>query len=292
MSDFLSQHRLPAEFRRIAERHYLPLAKRLLQMRDGKRQLLLGVNGAQGTGKSTLADFLRLATKSMFGWNVAVLSIDDFYYTLAERQALAEDVHPLLKTRGVPGTHDVDLIEQVLDRLINRQACRAPRFNKAIDDRCDDSEWLKYDNPVEVILFEGWCNNSPAQSQSALQQPINALERNEDPQGIWRQYVNERLLEYQQRFFSRAELCIMLKADDVECVYDWRSLQEQKLKAGSNHVKQNRVMSKAELERFMQHFERISRHTLSHLPAMADVVLPVAADHSITAIVQKSTDGR
>lgn len=290
ITPLIKRMQLPDSFQEIVREFYLPLSQIIvdkIESRKKQQPLLVSINGAQGTGKSTLTVFLKHIIESKMKCHVANLSLDDFYCKRDERKRLAEKVHPLLVTRGVPGTHDVDLIEQVLDRLINRQACRAPRFNKATDERCDDSEWLQYSDPVEVILFEGWCNNSPAQSQSALQQPVNALERNEDPQGIWRQYVNEQLLEYQQRFFSRAELCIMLKADDFECVYDWRSLQEQKLQAGSRSVKQNRVMSKTELERFMQHFERISRHTLSHLPAMADVVLPVAADHSITAIVQK-----
>ena len=80
-------------------------------------------------------------------------------------------------------------------------------------------------------------------------------------------------------------MCIMLKAPDFECIYEWRSLQEQKLKSSSKHQKQHRVMNEAELARFIQHYERISRHTLEHLPSTADVVLPIAADHTITGIV-------
>ena len=79
----------------------------------------------------------------------------------------------------------------------------------------------------------------------------------------------------------------MLKAPDFEHIYEWRSLQEQKLASSSEHLEQNKVMNDTELQRFIQHYERISRHTLEHLPAQADVVLPVAADHSITGIVQK-----
>ena len=117
VSDFLSRHQLPASFRDIIEQHYLPLASTLPRIRKGKRLLFLGVNGAQGTGKSTLADFLSMAAQSMFQWNVAVLSIDDFYFTLEERGHLAKVVHPLLKTRGVPGTHDTSLLADHLQQL-------------------------------------------------------------------------------------------------------------------------------------------------------------------------------
>jgi D-glycerate 3-kinase len=284
-SALIKQMQLPDSFYETVNNIYLPLSQIILH-RKKNQPLLVSINGAQGTGKSTMTTFIKHIIESEMKCHVANLSLDDFYSIRKERKRLAEAVHPLFVTRGVPGTHDVVLIEQVLDKLVNQQPCRSPRFNKTIDDRYDESKWADYNNPVEVILFEGWCNNSPAQSQQMLARPVNELERNEDPQGVWRQYVNEQLIDYQQRLFNRADMCIMLKAPDFECVYEWRSLQEQKLKTDSAYPEQNRVMNETELQRFIQHYERISRHTLSHLPATADVVLPLAADHSIKGIVQ------
>jgi len=276
---------LPDSFHEIVSNVYLPLSQIILQQKKDQ-PLLVSINGTQGTGKSTMTTFLKHIIESELQSHVADLSLDDFYSVRDDRLSLAENVHPLFATRGVPGTHDVKLIEQVLDQLVNQQSCRVPKFDKAIDDRCDISEWTDCKNPVEVILFEGWCNNSPAQSQQELEQPVNALEENEDPEGIWRQHVNEQLIDYKQRLFDHADMCIMLKAPDFECVYEWRSLQEQKLKSNSRHLEQNMVMDESELARFIQHYERISRHTLTHLPATADIVLPIAADHSITGVVQ------
>ena len=281
----IEQMQLPDSFQEIVSNIYLPLSQIILQ-RKKSQPLLVSINGAQGTGKSTMTTFLKHIIESEMQCHVADLSLDDFYSVREQRMSLAENIHPLFATRGVPGTHDVSLIEQVLDKLHNQQSCRVPRFNKAVDDRCDESEWTDCNNPVEVILFEGWCNNSPAQSPGALTRPVNELEKNEDPEGIWRQHVNEQLIDYKKRFFDHADMCIMLKAPDFECIYEWRSLQEQKLKSSSKNQKQDMVMNKAELARFIQHYERISRHTLEHLPAAADVVLPIAADHTITGIVQ------
>ncbi len=236
MSDFLSRHRLPAEFRRIAEQHYLPLAKRLPQIRDGKRQLLLGVNGAQGTGKSTLADFLRLATESIFDWNVAVLSIDDFYFTLAERKALAKDVHPLLKTRGVPGTHDTDMLARYLERLQQLEEgerIALPRFDKAIDDRADESRWPVVKGPIDLVILEGWCVGTVAQSDAELQQPVNALERDEDPDGAWRRYVNDQLRAKYEPIFNKLDALIFIGAPNFDAILRWRLEQEDKLAAAS-----------------------------------------------------------
>jgi len=285
-SELIEQLQLPDSFQEIVSNIYLPLSQIIVQQKKDQ-PLLISINGAQGTGKSTMTRFIKHIIESEMDCQVADLSLDDFYSVREKRMSLAEDVHPLFATRGVPGTHDVDLIEQVFDSLLNRRACRIPRFNKAIDDRDAESAWTDCNEPVEVILFEGWCNNSPAQSAQELERPVNELEEKEDPHGIWRQYVNEQLIYYRQRLFDHADMSIMLKAPDFERIYEWRSLQEQKLAASSAHLEQNQVMNESELMRFIQHYERISRHTLEHLPAMADVVLPVAADHSITGIVQK-----
>jgi D-glycerate 3-kinase len=282
----IEQMQLPDGFQDIVSDIYLPLSRIILQ-RKKDQPLLVSINGAQGTGKSTMTTFLKHIIESEMQCHVAELSLDDFYSVREQRMLLAESVHPLFATRGVPGTHDVLLLEQVLEQLAERLPCRLPRFNKAIDDRCDNTQWTDIKEPVEVILFEGWCNSSPPQSPQELEQPVNTLEQNEDPEGVWRRYVNEQLIDYRQRIFDHADMCIMLKAPDFESIYEWRSLQEKKLQANSSQLEQSAVMNESELARFIQHYERISRHTLIHLPAIADVVLPLAGDHSITGIVQK-----
>jgi D-glycerate 3-kinase len=283
VADFLSKHRLPAEFRRIAEQHYLPLAKRLPPLRGGKRQLLLGVNGAQGTGKSTLADFLRLATKSMFDWTVAVLSIDDFYLTLAERQALAEEVHPLLRTRGVPGTHDTDMLARYLERL--RRLARGerialPRFDKAIDDRADESQWPVVHGPVDLVILEGWCVGTVAQSDAELRQPVNALERDEDPDGAWRQYVNDQLRAKYEPIFARLDALVFIGAPNFDAILRWRLEQEEKL-AASSPSGSSGLMNIRQVTRFIQFYERLTRANLASLPDTADFVFRLDDTHAI-----------
>jgi len=283
MSNFLSRHRLPAEFRRIAEQHYLPLAKRLAQMRDGKRQLLLGVNGAQGTGKSTLADFLRLATESMFGWNVAVLSIDDFYFTLAERQALAKDVHPLLKTRGVPGTHDTDMLARYIERLQQldeSERIALPRFDKSIDDRADESQWPVVKGPIDLVILEGWCVGTQAQSDVELQRPVNALEHDEDADGAWRRYVNDQLRAKYEPIFAQLDALIFIGAPNFDAILRWRIEQEEKLAAASPSNSPG-LMNKQQITRFIQFYERLTRANLAALTEKADFVFRLDDSHAI-----------
>ena len=283
MSDFLSRHRLPVEFRRVAEQHYWPLAKRLPQMRDGRRQLLLGVNGAQGTGKSTLADFLRLATESMFEWNVAVLSIDDFYFTLAERKALADEVHPLLRTRGVPGTHDTDMLARYLERLQRLAASERialPRFDKSVDDRAEESRWPVVNGPVDLVILEGWCVGTVAQSAAELQRPVNALERDEDPDGVWRRYVNDQLRAKYEPIFAQLDALIFIGAPNFKAILRWRLEQEEKLAAASPSSSSG-LMSKQQIVRFIQFYERLTRFNLAMLPDSADFVFRLDDSHAI-----------
>ena len=284
--DLMATLLLPPDFESIVQTIYIPLAQMILDSKhDGP--LMVSINGAQGTGKSTMTAFLKVIIESELACRVTGLSLDDFYHTRAARERLASEVHPLLITRGVPGTHDVDLLESVLENLMNRRACAVPRFNKAIDDRLGESDWAHEEAGVEVILFEGWCNHSPIQTEDELRQPINQLEELEDTEGVWRHYVNEQLQVYHRRFFDQADLCIMLQVPDFDSIYTWRSLQEQKLRDSSPTDQQQGVLDEVALKRFIEHFERISRHTLLHLPKLANVVLPVNPDHSIREIIRR-----
>lgn len=284
MSDFLSQHCLPAEFRRTAERHFLPLARRLPQIRGDRHQLVLGINGAQGTGKSTFADFLRLAAESFFDWRVAVLSIDDFYYTLDERMILAEKTHPLLRTRGVPGTHDTDMLADYLTRLQHLKRgehIALPRFDKAIDDRAGESRWPVVKGPIDLVILEGWCVGTMAQQDAELEDPINDLEREQDPDGAWRYYVNNRLKANYERIFDRLDFLVFIRAPSFDAILRWRLEQEEKL-AHVSPEGSSGLMNREQIERFLQFYERLTRANLVALPNSADLVFSLDDTHSIS----------
>lgn len=285
----IKKMQLPESFKKIVNDIYNPLMQLILE-RKQQQPLFISINGAQGTGKSTLTHFLKHLIEAESGFAVAEISLDDFYITYAERQQLATDIHPLLLTRGVPGTHDIKLMENTFSALLEGKPCTVPRFNKSIDDREDDNKWNQFNNhtPIDVILFEGWCNNSPIQTPEELITPINTLEQHEDENGIWRTYANEQLKIYHEKIFSHSDMRIMLKASGFERIYAWRLLQEEKLKQNTVVNKHTKIMSNKELQRFIQHYERISRHTLNKLPSLADIVIPINDDHSIERIIQKN----
>ena len=282
----IDELQLPTDFKQIVESTYLPLTAHILDKKSEK-PLFININGAQGTGKSTLTHFLKHLIEAETEFSVANISIDDFYSTRADREKLAQSLHPLFLTRGVPGTHDVKLMENTLSRLLDGKACSIPRFNKAVGDRYTEDQWTVCNNNTDIVLFEGWCNHSPAQSDKELLTPVNKLESTEDPDGIWRTYANEQLKDYHKKIFNHADMCIMLKAPDFEKIFEWRCLQEDKLRKKTKLIGQSRIMSPNKLKHFIQHYERITRHTLQHLPDIADIVIPIAADHSIKNIINR-----
>ena len=283
--DFLSRHQLPVEFRATAADFYLPLARKLPELRAKTGPLFLGINGAQGTGKSTLADFLRMATNRLFGRNVAVLSVDDFYFTLDERVELARNVHPLLQTRGVPGTHDLNLLEQCLERLrqaSSDDAVSIPRFDKAIDDRANAAHWPVVSGSVDLIILEGWCVGSQAVPDAALEEPVNALERDEDKNFVWRSYANEQLRTRYAPIYALLDALVFLKAPSFDAILRWRLEQEEKLAAISESDSAG-LMKRDQIERFILFYERITRANLEMLASDAEIVFELDESHKVIA---------
>ena len=281
VEEFISKHKLPGKYRKFIDDHCSRLVQWLVEKRQSGTTLLLGINGAQGTGKSTLADYLRLALQVSHQWQIAVLSIDDFYLTKAERSQLGQQVHPLLETRGVPGTHDVRMLTDCIAELRHLDATKTlslPRFDKALDDRADPDSWPAISGPINLIILEGWCVGSMPQPDDALMQAVNSLDKREDATGAWRQYANRQLAGPYAELFAQIDALVFLQAPNFDAVYQWRLEQEEKLVAGFSHDMAE-IMSSEQLTLFMQHFERLSRANLATLPAIADVILQLDDNH-------------
>lgn len=233
-----------------------------LAARVGTRPLVVGVCGAQGSGKTTLV--ARLAQRFP---RSATLSLDDLYLSREARRALARDIHPLFATRGVPGTHDVALGQEVLARLGAGEPVRLPRFDKARDDRLPEEDWPQARADCELVLFEGWCVGARAQPAAALAVPVNALEAEEDADAKWRVHVNSALKGDYASLFGRLDRLALLAAPDWATVPRWRMQQEEDLRrrAGAGAG----IMADAEIARFTAHFERLTRWILAEMPARA-----------------------
>ena len=269
----IAEERLPADYAEVVSGYWAPLADELARRKPADRPLIVGINGAQGSGKTTLCRLLE-ALLVQRGLRAATLALDDFYLTKAERAEKAAEVHPLFATRGVPGTHDVALLETALDRLAEGESAAIPRFDKASDDRAPTAHDIA--GPVDVILLEGWCVGAVPQGEAELAEPVNALERTEDAEGVWRRTVNRHLQEDYARLFGRIDLLVMLAVSGLEAVRANRHLQESKL--AQSRPAGDAVMDEVALDRFIQHYERLTRHCLHEMPGRADVLFHIGAD--------------
>jgi D-glycerate 3-kinase len=282
LDGFIAQEKLPADYRETVKQWFLPLAEDILhRVARSQTTLVVGVSGCQGSGKSTLAALLVLLLKELMGLRCINLSIDDFYLTRTQRLELAGTVHPLLATRGVPGTHDVKLALSVIRALGREGQVAIPRFNKAIDDRYPASEWPSILAPVDVVVIEGWCLSIGPQPEHALATPVNSLEALDDPDAVWRSYVNRSISNEYAELYALVDYLVMLRAPDFSKVFEWRQNQEDKLAASVSPGSDTRVMNREQLVRFIQHYERVTRHGLETLPARADVVFELTDSQTI-----------
>ncbi|WP_430388075.1 kinase [Dyella sp. 20L07] len=246
-----------------------------------RRPYLLGLSGLQGSGKSTLAREMKAQAEAR-GWPTEVLSLDDFYYSRSERELLAQQIHPLLRTRGVPGTHEIELLLSVLAALpqaSEKLPVTYPRFDKGRDTRMPPSKWPRVTRPPKLVILEGWAMGIRPQTLAALEEPINSLERDEDPEGTWRHWVNKQLRGYQP-LWRKLDALIVLQAPNWEVVRKWRSEQEEDLLARRAPL----AMDAATMARFLAHFERLSRHALASLPELADTSVEYDDNRHVIAL--------
>jgi D-glycerate 3-kinase len=280
VSDFLRREQLPATYRATIDNALVPLAAAIAtRIRQSDQLVIVGLCGAQGSGKSTAATALchLLAQHDL---PTTAVSIDDFYLPRAQRLELSKTIHPLLQTRGVPGTHDVELALATIESLADHGATMVPVFDKATDERRPRQQWREVQGPLRAVILEGWCVGAAAQTEEQLAAPINDLERHEDAQGIWRRYVNQALAKRYQSLFGRLSPLVLLAAPSFEVVHSWRGEQEHKLRArlAADGGDASRVMSDAQIARFISHYERITRHILTEMPNWAAHVISLDAE--------------
>ncbi len=287
LETFIQQEGLNDIFRRNVTEYFNAYAHRLAQLAEASsRPVIVGLNGAQGSGKSTLSQYLSQMMPMHLGVDCHVLSIDDFYLSKAKRKKLAASVHPLLAIRGVPGTHDVPRLLDALAGFIEPavQSVTVPIFDKLKDDRTRRVHKIQKSAKPTIVLFEGWCVGIPAQRQLALSVPASSFEFSNDNNGVWRSYVNERLGADYADVFKLLDRLSMLKPPCFEAVYDWRVDQEIRLVARRRQEFSSesiRGMSVKEVGEFVENFRRLTCHALEVLPGIANETWELQADRLV-----------
>lgn len=259
-----------------------PIIDQKLYNKEAQQPQIIGVQGCQGSGKTTICKFIKCYLEHQYSKRVEVCSIDDFYLTKDERRALAARTHPLLATRGVPGTHDTSLIRDTFEKFRHSDCKHVPTFNKKSDDRYPQDQWAMWQENPQVLIFEGWCVGMSPQSNEALVTPINKLEQSDDSGGQWRQYVNNALNNEYQDIFASMDSLLVLQAPSFDCVYEWRLKQEQQMIQGmsQSELDNSAAMNPEQIKRFISHYQRLTEHGFKTLAKVADATLRLNTDHS------------
>ena len=272
---------------RMIKSYLIPLCFWISKKANIKKPYFVGLAGGQGTGKTTTSSLIKIILSKYFKLDVFRISIDDFYKTRKERISLSKRIHPMLMTRGVPGTHDINMMLNFFKKSKSKKFKRLklPIFNKAIDDRFSKKHWYDLKKKPDVIIFEGWCVGAKSEKNNTLKKTINSMEKTKDQKQIWRKYVNDQLKSKYKKLYSQLDCLIYLKAKNFSLLQKWRLKQERKLWVQSK-VK-SKIMSKDNVLTFMQTYQRVTQNMFKYTPKYASVIINLNSNHQIKSAVYK-----
>ena len=255
----------------------IPISLYLSSFPGRKEPYLICFTGGQGSGKTTMSYFIQEILSNHCNRPSVGFSIDDIYKSQEERKKLSKEVHPLCYVRGVPGTHDVGMGINLIKKLSEAQSnsiTKIPLFCKPEDRHYPETDWPSYRGKPDFIFFDAWCGGAKPVSEENWAGPMNDLEREDDPEGIWSKWSNRELAKDYQKLFDRFDLLLMIKVPSIDFVYRSRWIQEQTLaKTVKDPNLKDKIMTKEEVYRFVMHYERLTHYILEEIPKFSDIVL-------------------
>ena len=256
---------------------------------NNKTPYFVGLAGGQGTGKTTISSILKIILTKYFKLKVFKISVDDFYKIRKDRILLSKKVHPMLLTRGVPGTHEINVMLSFFKKMKSKRFknLKVPTFNKAADDRFNKKYWYNIKERPDVIIFEGWCVGAKPEKNISLKKPINSMEKVNDAKFIWRKFVNQQLKSKYKNLYSQLNCLIYLKAKNFNLLQKWRLKQEHKLWLKSKKTSKRMIMSKGDVINFMQTYQRITENMFSMMPKYASIVMYLNSNHQIKSALYR-----
>lgn len=261
---------------------WLPLAIKLAEYRRQlKHPFIQGILGGQGTGKSTLTAILTLILAQL-NYRAINISLDDLYKTYSERVKLTEQ-DPRLIWRGPPGTHDIQLGLEVLERLRQpqQQSILIPRFDKSAWNGAGDRTNPEIVESVDIVLFEGWFVGA---------QPIDPdlFDRAPPPiltpgDRLFARDMNERLKDYLP-LWEKLDSLIVLYPLDYRFSKQWRLQAEHQMIASGKPGMDDRTINQ-----FVDYFWKALHPELFIRPLtnnsdFVDLVIGINQNHSVVEI--------
>ena len=253
------------------------VSNHLLIKKKNIKNLFCVVSGPQGSGKTTFTSIIKkkLVKEKL---RVLILSIDDFYLSKKEREKLSNTISPLFMTRGVPGTHNLSYLKKVLKIFLSNKeyTYRLPKFSKA-DDNLLKAKFHNLQFPYDIFILEGWCINYRGECQSALQNPINSMEKNHDQSLKWRKFVNKKSKEYFKNIYKKSHCSIFLKIPSFKYVFQYRKKQEL-------GIPKKKQMNNKQLKNFISFYERITKNLLVSKKNKFDIEINVKPNHNYVGL--------
>ena len=238
------------------------------------------ISGSQGSGKSTLSKLIKIIIEKTSSKKVMLLSIDDYYLSKIDRYNLSQQIHPLLITRGVPGTHNIKKLKEHLGQFKKKQfPIITPTFNKLKD---DISKKTKVFNKADILILEGWCCGAKPIAKNYLHKNLNQIERDLDQNFKWRNYYNLKLKMEYQKIFNSFDKTIYLQPPSFESVLKWRYAQE---KNNAKKTKTKNFMNKNATKTFILYYEKLTKWMIKSMPANADMLIKVDQAQKIEKII-------
>jgi len=264
----------------------IPVCFWIANKANKKKSIIVGLAGGQGTGKTTVSSIIKLILIKYFKFRVFKISIDDFYKTRKDRIKLSKNIHPLLMTRGVPGTHDINMMLKFFKKIKSKKFMnyKLPKFNKAIDDRYKKNMWYILKSKPDIIIFEGWCVGAKSQNYKKLKKPINLLEKKYDQNMKWRKYVNNQLKTKYKKLYDQLDFLLFLKVLNFNLLRAWRLKQEKKLWLKSKNKKNSKIMNKIQIRNFMDTYQRVTQQMIIDLPKYSSITMNLDSGHQIKNI--------
>ena len=261
--------------------YIVPIIKAINNSKDNK----FIISGSQGAGKSTLATLFKLVIEKNYKKKVMLLSIDDYYLSKNQRLKLSKKIHPLMITRGVPGTHNITALKDHINHFKKQHfPIITPTFNKLKDDISRKRKVIKN---AQILLLEGWCCGSKPISNKYLFKNINSIENVFDKNKIWRKYYNSLLQNEYKDVFSLFDKQIYIQIPSFKYVLNWRYLQEKSNASKSNNKE---FMNKVDLHMFIQHYEKLTKWMMKTMPDKADIILKVDENQKIKKLLFRIDD--
>jgi len=265
----------------------IPISFWIAKKAKKNKTCIVGLSGGQGSGKTTISSIISIILRKYFKLNVFIISIDDFYKTRKERFLLSKRIHPFLMTRGVPGTHDINMMLDFFKRVKGKKfrSLKLPKFNKVTDDRYNKKSWYSLKTKPDIIIFEGWCVGAKAEKNNTLKKSVNSMEKLKDTKLTWRSYVNEQLKTKYKQLYDQLNCLLYIKSSNFTLLKKWRIKQETKLRIKNKRSNKFKIMSDQEVINFMQTYQRVTQSMFKYVPKYASIILNLKSNHQIKSVI-------